>query len=103
IEAPALDPRENARINPVSLTVDLTAGFPLGDVNSSFHAVDISQDGDQARTISLQADSVPADKDFELTWKAAPGKMPRAGLFREVIDGKTYLRAFGTPPMAPDT
>ncbi|MBY5407073.1 marine proteobacterial sortase target protein [Rhizobium leguminosarum] len=103
IEAPALDPRENARINPVSLTVDLKAGFPLGDVKSSFHAVDIRQDGDQARTISLKADSVPADKDFELTWKAAPGKMPSAGLFREVIDGKTYLLAFVTPPTVPDT
>lgn len=67
-----LDPRQNAKINPVALTVNLKAGFPLGDVKSSFHAVDISQDGDQARTISLKADSVPADKDFELTWKAAP-------------------------------
>ncbi|OWV90511.1 marine proteobacterial sortase target protein [Rhizobium sp. N122] len=102
IEAPALDPRENAKINPVSLTVDLKAGFPLGDVKSSFHEVDIRQDGDQAKTISLKGDAVPADKDFELTWKAAPGKLPSAGLFREVKDGKTYLLAFVTPPTAPD-
>ncbi|PDT09476.1 marine proteobacterial sortase target protein [Rhizobium sp. M1] len=102
IEAPVLDPRENAKINPVSLTVDLKAGFPLGDVTSSFHGVDIGQDGDQVRTISLKGDSVPADKDFELTWKAAPGKTPSAGLFREVKDGKTYLLAFVTPPTAPD-
>ncbi|ABC91767.1 hypothetical conserved protein [Rhizobium etli CFN 42] len=102
IEAPVLDPRENARINPVSLTVNLKAGFPLGEVKSSFHDVDIGQDGDQARTISLKGDAVPADKDFELTWKAAPGKTPSAGLFREAIDGKTYLLAFVTPPTAPD-
>ncbi|OHV23536.1 marine proteobacterial sortase target protein [Rhizobium sp. RMa-01] len=102
IEAPVLDPRENARINPVSLTVNLKAGFPLGDVKSSFHEVDIRQDSDQARTISLKGDAVPADKDFELTWKAAPGKLPSAGLFREVKDGKAYLLAFVTPPTAPD-
>ncbi|ARO31070.1 von Willebrand factor A domain-containing protein [Rhizobium sp. NXC14] len=102
IEAPVLDPRENARINPVSLTINLEAGFPLGEVKSSFHDVDIGQDGDQARTISLKGDAVPADKDFELTWKAAPGKTPSAGLFREAIDGKTYLLAFITPPTAPD-
>ncbi|WP_434710711.1 marine proteobacterial sortase target protein [Rhizobium sp. YTUHZ045] len=102
IEAPVLDPRENARINPVSLTINLEAGFPLGEVKSSFHHVDIGQDGDQARTISLKGDAVPADKDFELTWKAAPGKTPSAGLFREAIDGKTYLLAFITPPTAPD-
>ncbi|MBX4941493.1 marine proteobacterial sortase target protein [Rhizobium binae] len=102
IESPVLDPRENAKINPVSLTVDLKAGFPLGDVQSSFHAVDIRRDGDEARTIGLKGDSIPADKDFELTWKAAPGKTPSAGLFREVKDGKTYLLAFVTPPTAPD-
>ncbi|ACE92104.1 von Willebrand factor A domain-containing protein [Rhizobium phaseoli] len=102
IEASVLDPSENAKINPVSLTVNLKAGFPLGDVNSSFHAVDIRQDSDQARTMSLKGDAVPADKDFELTWKAALGKTPSAGLFREVKDGKTYLLAFVTPPTAPD-
>ncbi len=102
IEAPVLDPRENAKINPVALTVNLKAGFPLGDVKSAFHDVDIKQDGDQNRVISLKGDSVPADKDFELTWKAAPGKTPSAGLFREVLNGKTYLLAFVTPPATPD-
>ncbi|MBY3594697.1 marine proteobacterial sortase target protein [Rhizobium bangladeshense] len=102
IEAPVIDPRENAKINPVSLTVDLKAGFPLGDVKSSFHEVEIRQDGDQSRAISLKGDSVSADKDFELTWKAAPGKTPSAGLFREVMNGKTYLLAFVNPPTAPD-
>lgn len=103
IEAPVLDPRRNAKINPVALTVKLKAGFPLGEVKSSFHDVDIKQDGDQNRVIALKGDTVPADKDFELTWKAAPGKTPSAGLFREVRDGKTYLLAFVTPPATPDT
>ncbi|RDJ11346.1 marine proteobacterial sortase target protein [Rhizobium grahamii] len=102
IESPILDPRENAKINPIALTVDLKAGFPLGDVKSSFHHVDIKQDGDQNRVISLKGESVAADKDFELTWKAAPGKTPSAGLFREVVNGKTYLLAFVTPPATPD-
>jgi Ca-activated chloride channel family protein len=103
IEAPVLDPRENARINPVAMTVNLKAGFPLGDVKSSFHDVDIKEDGDQNRTIALKGETVPADKDFELTWHAAPGKTPSAGLFREVLGGKTYLLAFVTPPTTPDT
>jgi len=102
ITAPVLDPRENAKINPVALTVKLKAGFPLGDVKSSFHDVDIKTDGDQNRVIALKGETVPADKDFELTWKAAPGKTPSAGLFREVRDGKTYLLAFVTPPATPD-
>ncbi|CDM58546.1 MULTISPECIES: marine proteobacterial sortase target protein [Rhizobium] len=102
IEAPVLDPRDNAKINPVALTVNLKAGFVLGDVTSSFHDVDIQQDGDQNRMISLKGESVAADKDFELTWRAAPGKTPSAGLFREVVNGKAYLLAFVTPPATPD-
>lgn len=101
IGAPLLDPRDNAKINPVALTVNLKAGFPLGDVKSSFHDVDIKKDGGQNRMISLKGESVPADKDFELTWRAAPGKTPSAGLFREVVNGKAYLLAFVTPPATP--
>lgn len=100
IEAPVLDPRENAKINPVALTVDLKAGFPLGEVKSAFHEVAITEDGAEHRRIALKTESVPADRDFELTWKAMPGKQPSAGLFRQVIDGKTYLLAFVTPPQA---
>jgi Ca-activated chloride channel family protein len=102
IEAPVLDPRDNARINPVALTVTLKAGFPLGDVKSSFHDIDIDEAGDRNRTITLKGESVPADKDFELTWKAAPGKTPSAGLFLETLNGKSYLLAFVTPPTTPD-
>ncbi|MGO8506846.1 hypothetical protein AB9F35_36955, partial [Rhizobium leguminosarum] len=68
IQSPVLDPRENARINPVSLTVDLRAGFPLGDVKSSFHAVDISQDGDQVSSKSLSAGTVSAFRLIVLAW-----------------------------------
>ncbi|CAN7390920.1 marine proteobacterial sortase target protein [Rhizobium sp. LjRoot258] len=102
IGAPLLDPRDNAKINPVAITVNLKAGFPLSDVTSSFHDVDIKEDGGQNRMISLKGESVPADKDFELTWRAAPGKTPSAGLFREVVNGKAYLLAFVTPPATPD-
>ncbi|MCV9961272.1 marine proteobacterial sortase target protein [Pararhizobium sp. BT-229] len=98
ITAPVLDPAENARINPVTLTVNLKAGFPLGTVASPFHEIDMQAVDDMARKITLKTGSVPADKDFELSWNAAAGKAPHAGLFRETVDGKTYLLGFVTPP-----
>lgn len=98
IEAPVLDPKENARINPVTLTVNLKAGFPLGEVKSAFHDVDIANLDDLSRRITLKSGNVPADRDFELTWKAIEGKSPYAGLFRETVGSKTYLLAFVTPP-----
>ena len=100
IEAPVLDPKKNARINPVTLTVNLKAGFPLGEVKSGYHAVDIASLDDLSRRVTLKGDSVPADRDFELTWKAIEGKSPYAGLFRETVGGKTYLLSFVTPPAA---
>ncbi|OBZ93356.1 membrane protein [Pararhizobium polonicum] len=98
ITAPVLDPAENAKINPVTLTVNLKAGFPLGTVTSPFHETDTQTVDDMARTISLKSGSVPADKDFELNWTASAGKTPHAGLFRETMNGKTYLLGFVTPP-----
>ncbi|MCO6185491.1 marine proteobacterial sortase target protein [Rhizobium sp. L1K21] len=103
ITAPVLDPRDNAKINPVTLTVNLNAGFALGDVTSPHHKINISADGLDGKTITLNTDEVPADQDFELTWKAAPGKTPAAGLFREQgPNGKDYLLAFVTPPSLKD-
>jgi len=98
IEAPVLDPRQNARINPVTLSVHLKPGFPLAEITSPFHKITVSKTSDDIAEVSLNTDAVPADKDFELNWKAANGSTPRAGLFKESVGGKTYLMAFVTPP-----
>ncbi len=100
ISPPVLNPKTNAKVNPVTLTVNLAAGFPLGEVKSAFHDVNVETVDAATRRITLKAESVPADKDFELTWRAEAGKSPYAGLFRESVDGKTYLLAFVTPPVS---
>ncbi len=41
---------------------------------------------------------MPADRDFELTWKPAAEKAPSVGLFREHVGDADYLLAFVTPP-----
>ncbi|MCB1422725.1 MAG: marine proteobacterial sortase target protein [Nitratireductor sp.] len=102
IEAPILDPRENAKINPVTLTVKLAAGFPLGTVESPYHEIASKEQDTETRILTLKNESVPADRDFELKWRAT-GEAPNAALFTEEVDGKHYLLAFLTPPrIAPD-
>lgn len=97
IEAPILDPRTNAKINPVTLTVKLAAGFPIGKVESPFHEM-ISRKQDEAtRILTLENGSVPADRDFELNWRAS-GEAPSAALFTETVNGDDYVLAFITPP-----
>ncbi len=98
IEPPVLDPREVPPLNPVTLTVHLNAGFPLGEVKSQFPKVRVETVSDDSRVIKLSG-PVPADRDFELTWEPKPGKAPSAGLFHERLDGTDYLLAFVTPPV----
>ena len=88
----------HAPVNPVTITVRLQAGFPLGEVKSHHHAVKIETRGDDTRVIKLAEGPVPADRDFELTWKPAAGKAPSVGLFRERVGDADYLLAFVTPP-----
>jgi Ca-activated chloride channel homolog len=98
ISQPVLDPAQNAPVNPTRITVRLQAGFPLGEVKSHHHQVKIESPDATTRIIRLAEGVVPADRDFELTWKPAAEKMPSVGLFREHVGTADYLLAFVTPP-----
>jgi Ca-activated chloride channel family protein len=97
IEPPVLDPRSNAPTNPVAIAVHLNAGFPLGEVKSHHHAVQVDTLAADARTIKLDG-PVPADRDFELTWRPAESAAPSVGLFREHVGDADYALVFITPP-----
>jgi Ca-activated chloride channel family protein len=98
ISPPVLDPAQNAPINPTRITVHLNAGFPLGEVKSHHHTVKIESPDAATREITLADGPVPADRDFELTWKGAAATAPSVGLFREHVGDADYLLAFVTPP-----
>ena len=101
-QPPVLNPATDGVSNPVSITVNLDAGFTLGDVKSETHQLDVKNKSDEAKVVSLTG-AVPADRDFELTWKAK-GVAPQAGLFKERVNNHDYLLAFVTPPeTAPTT
>ncbi len=98
ISPEVLDPATHAPINPTTITVRLQAGFPLGEVRSHHHAVKVDSPDEATRVITLADGAVPADRDFELTWKPAAAKAPSVGLFREHVGTADYLLAFVTPP-----
>ncbi len=98
ISPQVLDPAEHPPVNPTAITVRLQAGFPLGDVKSHHHQVKIESPDSSTRVIRLADGLVPADRDFELTWKPAAEKAPSIGLFREHIGDADYLLALVTPP-----
>lgn len=98
ISPPVLDPAQHAPTNPVTISVRLAAGFPLGELKSHHHVVQTEAQPDGSQIIKLAAGPVPADRDFELTWHPVPGKTPTVGLFREKIGSADYLLAYVTPP-----
>ncbi|MBX9841001.1 MAG: marine proteobacterial sortase target protein [Xanthobacteraceae bacterium] len=98
ISPPVLDPAQHGPVNPTQITVRLQAGFPLGEVKSHHHQVKVEQPSDDVRVIRLAEGPVPADRDFELTWKPAAEKALSVGLFRERVGNADYLLAYVTPP-----
>jgi Ca-activated chloride channel homolog len=102
ISPPVLDRKDNAPVNPTTISIRLQAGFPVGDVKSHFHNVKIDSPDSATRVITLAEGAVPADHDFELTWTAAAEKTPSVGLFREQVAGNDYLLAYVTPPVVND-
>ena len=85
-------------INPVSLSVDLAPGFPLGKLESASHPILIIPESDGRRHITLRQDTVPADRDFQLTWQPAPGQNPTATVFTQQEQGATYAFMMVMPP-----
>lgn len=98
ISPQVLDPANTAPVNPTSITVRLKAGFALGEISSHHHKVKIESPDNATRIVTLADGAVPADRDFELTWKPAAEKAPSVGLFRERVGDADYLLAFVTPP-----
>ncbi len=97
ITPPILDP-EAGSINPVRIRVFLDAGFPLSEVVSSYHPIEVIREGNGKAEVRLKDGEVPADRDFVLRWSPQPGKAPIAGAFSQVIDGQAYHLIMIVPP-----
>ncbi|WP_232476228.1 marine proteobacterial sortase target protein [Flavisphingomonas formosensis] len=95
--SPILDPKLRQNLNPVSIAVHLAPGFAPANVISRYHHVRIAGHGDR-REIRLASGDVPADRDFELSWRSASAD-PTIGLFRERSNGQDYVMAAITPPV----
>jgi Ca-activated chloride channel homolog len=101
IDNPPQQPVGAAPVNPVTLHVSVDAGFPLAEITSASHAIDVADDGAHRYDVTLADDIVAADRDFELAWTPEVGAAPGAALFTENRDGKTYALLMVLPPSAP--
>ncbi|WP_455367026.1 marine proteobacterial sortase target protein [Kaarinaea lacus] len=84
--------------NPVSIKVNLNAGFPINQVNSPYHNIHTAHQAEGQAIIQLAQGQVPTDRDFNLTWTIDSGYSPKAALFNEEIDGEMYQLIMVMPP-----
>lgn len=89
-------------INSLSLSLTLHPGFPIDKVESSFHPIISIPDAEGGYHVTLRADAVPADRDFQLTWHPAPRSEPVATVFTEQKNGETYAMLMLVPPTQHD-
>ena len=89
-------------INPVSLSIDLAPGFPLGKLESPYHQILTIAEPDGRQHITLREDTVPADRDFVLTWKPTHGQAPTVSVFREQRGDEHYAFLMAMPPIGSD-
>ncbi|TKB92369.1 MAG: marine proteobacterial sortase target protein [Nitrospira sp.] len=95
---PPVQAPSQGSINPISLSLSLTPGFPVAKVESLFHQVIVIPDPDGGYHVSLKKDAVPADRDFQLTWSPTPSAEPAATVLTEQRNGKTYAMLMLMPP-----
>ena len=100
---PPYVPAREGPLNPVTISIDLHAGFPLAKLVSSYHTVDVEELPGHRYRLNLAAGQVPATRDFELVWTPDVGAAPAAALFTETRGGKIYAMLMALPPMAPYT
>ena len=97
ITPPLVHPR-HGKVNPVTLTVHVEAGVPLGRIESRHHEARVTEAPGYRYTVTLDG-PVPADRDFELRWVPEAGSAPAAAVFGETREGRGYVLAMLMPTL----
>jgi Ca-activated chloride channel family protein len=96
LQNPAEEPVEYMRL-PVSMTVNLDAGFPIKNIDSPYHDIQINPIDVDSVQINFKDGPVPANRDFKLEWQAQPSEKPYSAVFQQRVGDDTYLLAMLTP------
>jgi len=96
---PKLEPVSYTRL-PVSLNVDLDAGFDIEEIKSPYHNISANLLDADSASIKLAEGVKPANRDFLLEWRPKRTRAPYSAMFKETVGEDTYLLSMLTPPNA---
>ncbi len=96
LQPPLLPP--SVKGNPVSIELNLNAGFEVAEVASRTHEVVVESLSDHTFHARLLDELVPTDRDFEISWWPTPGVMPQTSISTEAGPDGTYALVTLFPP-----
>jgi Ca-activated chloride channel family protein len=97
---PPITPPGTRAGHDVSVTVNIDAGMPIGDIQSVLHEVNAEGDGNRAR-ITLKDQAVIPNKDFILRWNVQGNQVQTGVIASAPRDGEGYFTLILQPPAAP--
>jgi len=89
---------------PVSIEVTLDTGLPGLSISSSTHDIISTLDSNTSQqlwNVSLASGSVPADRDFKLTWTPQVTTAPVAAIFRQDKQSQKSTESFASLMLMP--
>jgi Ca-activated chloride channel homolog len=95
---PPVEHPSRGPINPVTLRVELDPGGPLAGLQSPSHAIHTSTLSAGRYEVELEQVSVPADRDFQLTWTPGAGTAPAATVLTEQQGDEVFALLMVMPP-----
>ena len=85
-------------VNPTSIAVTLNTGFPLADIKSLYHSIDIVKNTDDTHFITLTSKKAIPTQDFVLEWTPEREAVPQAAVFSEKKGNDLYTLLMVMPP-----
>lgn len=86
-----------APINPMAITAELDMGMPLRNIDSAYHNIVLSRQGNRYK-LRLSAAKVAMEQDFVLSWRPVTGAEPEAALFAEILPVELAADEFAATP-----
>ncbi len=96
LQPPFLPPA--TKRNPVSIELNLNAGFEVASLASETHQIAVEPLSGHSFHARLRDELVPADRDFEVSWRPAPGVLPQSSITTEQGPDGTYALVTLFPP-----
>lgn len=94
---PAVQDPEGGLINPVHLFINMERAGEIAEITSSHHKIVASQTPEGAINIRLAGGAVPAERDFELTWRMA-NQGTAVHAFKEQVGAEHFASIVMLPP-----